>query len=75
MAELGLEKESLLCFLEGRDKYNNFIVEEKERTDCIDQNTVIGRKIIVLSNFFDSLIKSTKQIIISQQNIITNYRL
>ena len=49
----------------------------KRKKNNVNRNSVLGLKIIILPEDFliDSLIKSTKQLMISQNNIIITYPL
>ena len=63
--------------MKERDKHFEFIFNGKERNDCKEQNIILGQQKLILSKEkkIDSLIKSTKELIISKTIIMKTYRL
>ena len=49
MAKLKLERQSIQCFLEKRDEKNKYTISGKERKDVNGWNSVLGQKIVILS--------------------------
>ena len=53
LAELRLERQGIICFLEERDDNNKYVVKGKERKDCIEYKN--------LKTKIDNLSKERKQ--------------
>ena len=74
--ELILEKQGIVCLLNERGDNNKFIVNGKERKDCIEYRKNLTEKIDNLSKEktqYECLIKSTNQLITSpkkDQNLL-----
>ena len=77
MAELRLERQGNMYLLEERDDNKMYIVEGKERKDCIEYKKNLATKVDNLAKErkkFDCLIQSTNQLITFQKKNIKNYR-
>ena len=77
MTELFLERQYIKYSLQGRNEHYKFIVKKKVRKYCNEINIVLGQPMLILSKtiVFYSLIKKTKQLIISKKCIIKTHHL